>query len=85
MNCSGAKGPDRLISSVFASDTVAAAMRRNTWQTERTDEPALDDATMYRLPIYTKPTGDDRGMGAYASKPIGSGTFIGEYSGEIIR
>lgn len=34
--------------------------------------------------IIVKPTGDVRGNGAYATTTIPAGTFLGEYSGEIL-
>ena len=59
-------------------------MRRNTWQTDKTDEPALDlpgDACA-RLPVYTNAsqTGPGAGFGAFASRALAEGEYIGEVS-----
>eukprot|EP01047_Picozoa_sp_COSAG01_P051363 COSAG01_NODE_5294_length_4352_cov_12.531860_3_plen_148_part_00 len=60
-------------------------MRRNTWQTDGTDEPDLDhEQGRHQLPIFVKPTGTIRGKGAFASRDLVAGEFIGEYSGEIL-
>jgi hypothetical protein len=60
-------------------------MRRNTTQTDATDEPDLDEhATSQRLPIYVAFAGAHKGMGAFASRNLTAGQFIGEYSGEIL-
>ena len=80
----GAMGHEQLATSVFSSDAVGRAMRRNTWQTDKTDEPALDlpgDACA-RLPIYTNAsqTGPGAGFGAFASRTLVEGEYIGEVS-----
>jgi SET domain-containing protein len=85
----GATGHEQLATSVFSSDAVRRAMRRNTWCSGRTDEPALDlpgDACA-RLPVYTNTsrTGVRAGFGAFASRALAEGEYIGEYTGEIIR
>ena len=51
------------------------------WQTDTTDEPALDEQT---LPIYVASTGTSKGKGAYASRDLAKGEFVGEYSGQIL-
>eukprot|EP01051_Picozoa_sp_SAG22_P004164 SAG22_NODE_216_length_14937_cov_51.622995_7_plen_352_part_00 len=77
-------GDERLGTSVFASDAVRKAMTYRTWQNDETDEPALDESGTRRLPIFTKPIDTLKGVGAFASRSLEEGEFIGEYSGEII-
>ena len=77
----GAMGHEQLATSVF-SDAVGRAMRRNTWQTDKTDEPALDlpgDACA-QMPIYTNAsqTSPGAGFGAFASRTLVEGEYIGE-------
>ena len=78
----GATGHEQLATSVYSSEAVRRAMRRNTWQTDKTDEPALDlpgDACA-RLPVYTNAsqTGPGAGFGAFASRALAEGEYIGE-------
>ena len=48
-----ARGPERLHTSVFASESVERLMRYRTWQTDETDEPLLDEC-IFRPPLYIK-------------------------------
>ena len=87
---STAYGTQRLRTSVFASSRVERAMRRNTFQTETTDEPLLDEndndgaySGRWCLPIYTAQT-QQKGIGAFAARDLQAREFIGEYAGEII-
>jgi hypothetical protein len=76
----GASGSEALPSSTFSSAAVERAMRRNTWQTGQTDEPALDlPDPCHHLPIYTNASRVAAGgFGAFASRPLASHEFVGE-------
>ena len=62
-----------------AAAVVLGRMRRNTTQTIDTDEPDLDERASQRLPIYVAFVSAVKGMGAFASRNLMAGKFIGEY------
>eukprot|EP01052_Picozoa_sp_SAG31_P021081 SAG31_NODE_1612_length_7743_cov_6.653323_2_plen_928_part_00 len=67
------------------SKSTHAPKYRYTWQ--GTDEPLLDSIEMtkpHALPIFTAATNSVRGIGAYASRSLAPGAFVGEYAGEIV-
>eukprot|EP01047_Picozoa_sp_COSAG01_P005328 COSAG01_NODE_181_length_22873_cov_12.951392_6_plen_307_part_00 len=70
------------------SSTRAAAAWRGTDEGQLLEQLSSvldsDSADPSALPIYIAPTNSIRGLGAFASRELSRGEFIGEYVGEIV-